>query len=182
MLARRGDALTVRDVVDEAGVSNGTFYNYFVDREDLVDALAERLVEAMAADAAADAIDDPALRFAVATAQPLRRTLEDPTWGRVVLRLIHRPALTVDLDRFLRADLDDGRARGRFVVGADDVVVDQVLGLLVMSIRRLVEDPSDVDRPLRVVARALVALGVESEEALRLARRAWEGTSLAEAS
>jgi AcrR family transcriptional regulator len=41
VLAEKGEALTISDVVARAEVSNGTFYNYFTDRDELIDALAE---------------------------------------------------------------------------------------------------------------------------------------------
>lgn len=174
-LAAHGEALTVSDVVAEAEVSNGTFYNYFVDREALIDALAEHLVRSLAASAAAEPIDDPALRFAVATSRVLRRSLTEPAWGRVVLRLLHRPAVVGDLDRYLRDDLAEGHAQGRFETGADDATVDQVIGLIVMTIRRIIDIDIDGEPrvPRRAVARALRALGIEPAEAKTLARDGW---------
>ena len=49
VLAARGEGLTVSDVVAEAEVSNGTFYNYFPDREVFIDAVAEHSALALAA-------------------------------------------------------------------------------------------------------------------------------------
>ena len=68
VLAARGEGLTVSDVVAEAEVSNGTFYNYFPDREVFIDAVAEHSALALAADAAKRPIEDPAERFALARA------------------------------------------------------------------------------------------------------------------
>ena len=139
VLADKGQGLTVSDVVAEAEVSNGTFYNYFADRDALLAALAEHSTLSLAAAAAAEPIDDPARRFALATASVLCRARDDETWARVLLRLVSRPASGVDLARYLREDLDEGFARGRFEVGADDAALDQVAGLIVMTLRRLVE-------------------------------------------
>jgi AcrR family transcriptional regulator len=172
VLARRGEGLTVSDVVAEADVSNGTFYNYFVDREALVDALAEHLVGTLAAAAASEPISDPALRFAVASTRVLRRAEEDATWGRVVLRLATRSGVHQNLDGYLRRDLTDGFAQGRFTIGADDATVDQVLGLLVMTIRRIVDGQAGPETTERAVERALRGLGVAAEESRELAARA----------
>ncbi len=175
VLAEKGDGLTVSDVVAEADVSNGTFYNYFLDREVLVDALAEELVLSLAATAAREGIADPALRFAVASGRVLRRASEDPIWGRVVLRLVNRPGVHESLDRYLCEDLAQGFAQGRFDTGPEDAVVDLVTGLLVMTIRRLVSGQAQPDAPRRAVERGLRALGVSSTEARELA-----GAALAE--
>lgn len=171
-LADRGEALTVSDVVAEADVSNGTFYNYFEDRDALMEALAEEVLFALAATAASEPIADPALRFAVASGRVLRRAAEDRTWGRAVLRLVNRPGVHGRVARYLREDLAEGRARGRFDTGPDDATLDQVMGLLVMTIRRIVQGESHPDTGLRALERGLRALGVAGEEARALAATA----------
>lgn len=83
VVAERGEALTVSDVVAEADVSNGTFYNYFADRDGFFDALAAQLVESLAAEAAIEVqSEDVALRFATVSARVLARAAGDPTWGK----------------------------------------------------------------------------------------------------
>jgi AcrR family transcriptional regulator len=169
VLAQKGEALTVSDVVAEADVSNGTFYNYFVDRDELVDTLGEELVLTLAATAASEPIADPARRFAVASGRVLRRAAEDATWGRVALRLVQRPGLHQNVDRYLREDLAEGLSQGRFDVGPEDAAVDQAMGLLVMTMWRIVEGTAQLDAAERAVERGLIALGVDTAEAAKLA-------------
>jgi len=172
VLAEKGEALTVSDVVAEADVSNGTFYNYFADREELVDALAEHLLVTLADSAASEPTADPAMRFAVASARVMRRAEADPVWGRVVLRLVTRGIVHQNIDRYLREDLAAGFAQGRFDTGPDDVTIDQVLGLLVMTLRRIVDGQAQPDAPRLAVECGLRALGVSREEAGELAAAA----------
>jgi AcrR family transcriptional regulator len=172
VLAEKGQGLTVSDVVAEADVSNGTFYNYFVDREALFEALAEHLVLSLAAAAAREPIADPARRFALATTRVLRRAAEDDTWARVMLRLASRPDSAVDLSRYLREDLAEGLARGRFDSGPEDATLDQVTGLIVMTIRRIAAGEARPDTPQRAVERGLRALGVAAAEAAEIAAEA----------
>ncbi len=172
VLAEKGQGLTVSDVVAEAEVSNGTFYNYFVDREELLEALAEHSALSLAAAAAKERIEDPARRFAVATTRVLHRAREDETWARVMLRLASRPGSGIDLSRYLREDLAEGFAQGRFAAGPDAAVLDQVTGLVVMTIRRLVEGDAAPDAPQRAVQRGLRALGVDEAESAALAAEA----------
>ncbi len=172
VLAEKGQGLTVSDVVAEAEVSNGTFYNYFADREELLEELAEHSALSLAAAAAEERIDDPALRFAVATTRVLQRAEEDDTWARVMLRLVSRPGSGLDLARYLREDLEDGFGRGRFDVGPDDATLDQVAGLVILTIRRIVEGNAAPDAPEQAVRRGLRALGVDEVEAARLAAEA----------
>jgi AcrR family transcriptional regulator len=172
VLAEKGESLTVSDVVAAADVSNGTFYNYFEDRDALVDTLAAELVMSLAEAAAGESIADPAMRFAVASGRVLRRAVEDPTWGRVVLRLVDRPGVYGNIDRFLRGDLAAGLEQGRFDTGPDDATLDQVFGLLVMTLRRIVAGQARPDAPERAVERGLRALGVAPDEARTVAESA----------
>ena len=172
VLAEKGQGLTVSDVVAEAEVSNGTFYNYFADRDELLEALAEHSALSLAAAAAKERIDDPARRFAAATTRMLLRATEDETWARVLLRLVGRPGSGVDLSRYLREDLAEGFAQGRFEVGPDDAVLDQVAGLVVMTIRRIVEGDAAPDATQQAVQRGLRALGVDEAESAALAAEA----------
>lgn len=172
VLAEKGQGLTVSDVVAEAGVSNGTFYNYFADREELLEALAAHSALSLVADAAEEPIEDAARRFAWATSRVLLKGRDDLTWARVLLRLVSRPGSGVDLSRHLRQDLAEGFAQGRFDTGPEDEVLDQVTGLILMTIRRMVAGEARDDAPERVVRRGLCALGVETTEAEALAAEA----------
>lgn len=172
VLGEKGQGLTVSDVVAEAEVSNGTFYNYFADRDELLEELAEHSVLSLAAATAGEAIDDPARRFAAATMRMLQRASEDETWARVMLRLVSRPGSGVDMSRYLREDLEEGFAQGRFDVGPDAATLDQVAGLIIMTIRRIVEGQATPDVPEQAVRRGLRALGVDDTESARLATEA----------
>lgn len=172
VLAEKGQGLTVSDVVAEAEVSNGTFYNYFADRDELLDALAEHSALSLAESVSKEPIEDPARRFATATMRVLHHASEDTTWARVVLRLISRPGSGIELGRYLREDLAEGFASGRFDTGPDDATLDQVAGLITMTIRRIVEGDRTADVPERAVERGLRALGVDAAEAARLASEA----------
>ncbi len=172
VLAEKGQGLTVSDVVAEAEVSNGTFYNYFADREELVDALVTQSALSLAAAAAQEPIEDPARRVAGATTRGLQHAQADDTWARVVLRLACRPGSGVDMSRYLREDLAEGLACGRFDVGPDAAALDQVTGLVVMTIRRIVEGKLEADGVAQAVARGLRGVGVDSDEASALAAEA----------
>jgi len=174
VLAERGEALTISDVTSRAQVSNGTFYNYFTDRDELIDALVQHSLAALAASASGDTAEmDPALRFAVATGRVLKRAAEDPTWGRAVLRLSdHRRSFPREVGRFLKVDLAAGCEQGRFDFGPDEITLDAVTGLIAMTIRRIVRGEAGPGHVKRVVERAFRQIGIEAAEAVRLAAEA----------
>ncbi len=172
VLAAKGQGMTVSDVVAEAQVSNGTFYNYFDDRDVFMEALAEQSVLTLAAASAEEPIADPARRFATATLRVLTLAQDDDTWARVILRLASRPGSSVDFSRYLREDLAEGLAQDRFAFGPDDTTLDQVTGLIIMTIRRIVEGDAAPDVPERAVQRGLQGLGVDASEAAEIVAEA----------
>jgi AcrR family transcriptional regulator len=172
ILAEKGQGMTVSDVAAEAGVSSGTFYNYFADRDEFTEVLAEHYMMSLAAAAAEEPIEDPARRFATATVRVLRRAQDDRIWASAMLRLLSRPDYEVDLSRYLREDLDSGLAAGRFDVGSEDAVLDQVSGLIFMTVRRIVEGRAAADAPRRAVEVGLRSLGIPASEAADIASEA----------
>lgn len=172
ILAEKGQGMTVSDVAADAGVSSGTFYNYFADRDGFTEVLAEHYMMSLAAAAAEEPIEDPARRFATATMRVLRRSQDDRTWASAMLRLLSRPDYEVDLSRYLREDLDSGLAAGRFDVGSEDAVLDQVSGLIFMTVRRIVEGSAAADAPRRAVEVGLRSLGIPASEAADIASEA----------
>ncbi len=173
VIAERGEALTASDVVAAADVSNGTFYNHFVDRDDFIQALAHESLRAITERSADDTAGaDPAWRFAVASTRVLDAGVREPLWGRALLRLAESPTpLHAAVQQHLRADLADGRRTGRFTHGDDTVTVDLVSGALMAALRRLVSPTgrSEGAGVSDVVARLLEVLGVDEDEAHALA-------------
>ncbi|MGH1492062.1 MAG: TetR/AcrR family transcriptional regulator [Acidimicrobiales bacterium] len=179
VIAECGEALTASDVVTAADVSNGTFYNHFLDRDDFIQALAQESLEVITRRSADDTDGaDPAWRFAVATTRVLDAAVRQPLWGRAVLRLAECPTpVHAAIQQYLRADLAEGHRTGRFTYGDDSITVDLVTGTLMASIRRLVSSdapPGGADSVVTptVVERLLEAIGVESDEARSLAAAA----------
>ncbi len=175
VIADRGDAFSVSEVAERAGVSNGTFYNYFDDRGALVDAI---VPEALATFATTSALvvqdDDAAVRFATITALALARARVEPERWRVLLRLDAAQSAVVDGEpvQHLRADLDAGRADGRFVVGNADAVVDVVVGSLLSAARRIVRGDANERCGSEVVEVLLRGLGIDAIEAGTIAAEA----------
>lgn len=175
VLAEQGEGFSVVDVAARAGVSHGTFYNYFADRDALIVGLVPVLVEAFAAQAAIEVDEaDPAARFAIITARALAVAAAAPDLVRAALRLeaVQRALVVEGPLAYLREDLVAGHLGGRFDGPPDDGTLDVVLGALLLAARRIVEGESGLDHRRVVIRRLLGALGVEAREAETLADRA----------
>lgn len=172
VIAERGEGFSVSDVSTRAGVSNGTFYNYFEDRDALVEAVVPEVLAAFAAESA-DRVDvaDPAQRFATITALALRRAAVRPDQLRVVLRLdaVQRALLHGGIVDHLRADLAEGVVTGRFEVDAEEPAVDVVVGAILLACRHLVDRGLDDGYVAGVVTQLLRSLGLPNDEAKELA-------------
>ncbi len=173
LMAERGTAITASDVVAAAEVSNGTFYNHFVDLDEFVQEVARRTFHAIAEVAAVETAGaDPAWRFAVASTRILDAAVQDPTWGRLLLQLARSDlSRRAELER-LRADLRAGRRAGRFVYGDDRITVDVVSGTIIATIGRLVRDDVGRRHIVDVVSRLLTVLGLPDDEARSVASAA----------
>jgi AcrR family transcriptional regulator len=95
--ADAGEGFSLTEVAARAGVSHGTFYNYFRDRDELMDALVLYSVEEFAVRTGREVDSpDPAVRFAVISARALRTAIDNPSTMRVALRIeaVQRALLT----------------------------------------------------------------------------------------
>ena len=167
------DAAVIDDVIAQAEVSRGTFYNYFADRDVLLDAVVAHAVEQFAA-AAAEHVDepDPAARFAIISARALNAAARAPHTMRVAVRLdaVQR-ALVVDGPlSYLRLDLAEGYRKKRFTSPPDEGTLDVIVGAMLHATRRVLDGEADARYRASVIRRMLMSLGLQADEALRLAR------------
>lgn len=175
VLAERGEGFSIADVATRAGMSHGTFYNYFGDREELLDALVAHIVEEFASVAAREVEEpDAALRFARISARALASAVESPNTMRVALRLeaAQRALLLAGPLSYLQQDLVDGHRSGRFTESPDDATLDVILGSLLLAARRVVDGESSPAYRSSVIRRLLMSLGVDGDEADRIAVQA----------
>src|ERR1700752_2113773 len=83
------EAVTVDDVIREAGVAKGTFYVHFKDLPALIAAVADDLVESIdeLLQPVRLSIDDPALRIAYGCSCFIDKALGDPRWAGLAARM-----------------------------------------------------------------------------------------------
>jgi len=180
VLAEQGEGFSVTDLANRAGVSHGTFYNYFSDRDELVEALVPHIVRRFADRMATEVTDtDPAARIARITASGFEMAVREPHTVRVALRIdAVQQGLVADgpLAHFGQ-DLADGYATGRFIGSVDDGTVDLVLGGLLFSARRIIDGEHSPGYRISILRRVLQALGIDADEAATLAADAVAATA-----
>ena len=128
----------IEDVVNEADVSRGTFYQHFLSLEEALQAVAESLSDQMTTDIQPvyGILKAPWQRFSVGFRLFLMRAAEDATWARFVTRpsATSHQLLVTD---YMSADLRSGRDTGVFSFEDLDVAVDFMMGASLSGIRSL---------------------------------------------
>lgn len=174
VISRKGpEAASIEDFVAAAGVSRGTFYNYFPAIGDLIVALNARVSSAMVeALGPAPTHQDVAVRFALVLHHILATFTADPVQGWMALRLSGSDAPT---DPAFAARFDDlflrGVEQGRFSRSADVVAArNLVVGAFRMAQRDIFRGEAPADHGTHVVALLLVACGLPEDEAHQISR------------
>jgi AcrR family transcriptional regulator len=170
-------AVTIDNIIAEAGVARGTFYNYFQTREEVLRAVAASLSDAMNQKVWTQyaAIADPAERMAIGLRQFLHQAMRDATWGWVIVRigLVAAP-LSETIERGLMSDLEAGIRLERFRVDSVQASVDLVLGTSLMAMRTILEGHTDPNYPEQITKLILKSLGVNNDDAEAIAFKALE--------
>jgi AcrR family transcriptional regulator len=175
VFARKGaGAAAIHEIAAEAGVANGTFYNYFRTREELVEAASIRLAEVLDRDIAVSrsAVDDFAERVAIGCRRFIAKAEHDRTWSAALLRVwASSPILKMQAAAGLLADLRGGRRRGRFRFANEQAAIDLVQGTVLSGMRTVLDGHADARHGSLVAALVLRGLGVAADEADDIAER-----------
>ena len=169
---KEAESVTIDDIITEAGVARGTFYNYFQTREDVLRAVAASLSDEMNRKiwVQSTVIDDPATRMAIAIRHSLHQSIRDATWGWVIVRigLVAAP-LSETIERGVLSDLEAGIRLKRFQVDSSQAAIDLILGTGLMAMRSILEGHTEPDYPEQIAKIILKTLGVADAEASAIA-------------
>ncbi|MFZ5722847.1 MAG: TetR/AcrR family transcriptional regulator [Pseudomonadota bacterium] len=175
LISERGvDAATVNDIVTEAAVAPGTFYNYFPALDAMLAELATGLCETIATHSAQRTkARDPASRLAYIMRAHLARARSDASWAKLVIHFAALPALGVRaaLVKGLEDDIIDGIGKGQFSAEADEAAPDLVVGALLAGFGRLAEGHVGPEYDRNLTANILRGLGMVSAAALERVQR-----------
>jgi AcrR family transcriptional regulator len=174
VVAQKGlESASIEEFVSAAGVSRGTFYNYFPTTTALVHALNTRVAEELdrTLDALTGHIADPVARLAANLHAVVASCLADPVKGWVAVqvaasRLPRQRALE---DRFA-AIYRDGAACGRFRDLDMAAAYTIAFGSVRMAQRDMLGGVTLPAHGVQIVALILTAFGVPFEEAEQISR------------
>ena len=160
-----GPTPVIDDVIREAKVSRGTFYNYFDSLDEVLAAISHELSDQMTTDILPvhDVLLEPWQRLAVGFRLFMVRAMLDRKWAGFVTRVDAWQHNTL-VAKNIRSDLEQGKARGQFSFDRVDVATDFIAGAsayCIQTIRHGVPEPNlYMDAQVRM---ALTCVGCDRE-------------------
>ena len=168
------EAVTVDDVIREAGVAKGTFYVHFKDLPALVAAVADDLVDSIdeLLQPVRLSIDDPALRIAYGCSCFMDKALTDPRWAGLAARMATTVAKGGEVARRrLYEDLKQNTKRlPRDSVSAE-LGLELVVGILVQVLGAIAEGRLTLRDREGALAAILRAIGLDARQVKSLLGR-----------
>ena len=170
--AKGTDNAVIEDFIAAAGVSRGTFYNYFDTANELLLALATEMSDEILAtvDPIVLAHKNPVERFCTGTRLYMQMATRYPMWGAFLNRVGTRIATRGQLiEKYLMRDLTAAAAAG--LIKVDDILVarDMVLGSIFYGIETMVTEPTHADHPQHLISSILRGLCVPERRAQKIA-------------
>lgn len=169
------DATDIQDVIDMAGVSRGSFYNYFRTNEELMGAVMLELANELLAliDPVVASRPDPAERVACGVRMVLKTARAYPLLARFATKVgscmpIENNLAMMYLPRDILAGLDAGRFKTADVVAAMTLALGAAHGAL--SAMALKADLPE-RYPENIAFHVLMGLGVQADEAAHLVNK-----------
>ena len=164
--------LALNTLAEEAGVSNGTVYNYFRSREQVLEAVGLELAVQLSEQilTVSEAVESAAERLSIAVRTFMNKARTDPDWTRALITVVrYAEGMRSALATYLRADLQAGRRQGDFHYAHEEMAMSMVISATLGAMNLLVED-GEVEHADRIAAEmVLQALGVAPENAKRIA-------------
>ncbi|KJZ64160.1 TetR/AcrR family transcriptional regulator [Pseudomonas fluorescens] len=164
--------IALLEVAAEAEVSNGTIYNYFRTRDEVLEAVGIAMaaefsdaISAMSRD-----VQCGAQRLSIGVRMFVCRAAADHQWANALLRIIHfDQAMRSRLADHVLGDLREGLRAGTFAYEDEGVALDIVLSCTTGAMRSVVEGRAVAEHDLRVAEMVLQALGVTPARARKIA-------------
>lgn len=179
------EAKVIDLVIKNAGVSRGTFYNYFRTNEELFIEVAKEVSNEIirAVDPIVSQQRDPAARIACGVVSVVRLARRFPVLAQFIVKGGPIAMTTGNLTTtVVPRDIQSGIAAGQFSITDEELAFDLVLGPIIMAFHRIVKGEVAEGYPNELAQSVLQSLGVQGERAKEYASIAFVDVELAEPS
>jgi AcrR family transcriptional regulator len=175
LLGRENGLYTsIDEICAAAGVSRGTFYNYFNSTQELFESLCYELSHDFM-NAALDQMSrmaDAAEATSAAVRFYLTHAARDPQWGWGMVNISRGgPIFGAETHAQARKTIQEGLDSGEFDVASADIGRDVCLGTAFAAMITLLREPQNRSFPGEIAKSILIALGVAPARAARIGRK-----------
>lgn len=168
------ESTLIDDVVSAAGVSRGTFYNYFQTIEELLAELGTELGNEImrTVEGAVEDYPDPVLRLASGVRLYLRTVSLHPSVARFFWRAgFHAISPNHLVYEYLPRHIGEGIDSGALQVSDSTIAIDVIAGVTLTALHAISTRVVPPDYPEQIVGHILLALGVRQPVVRRLLSR-----------
>ena len=166
--AKGYEATRINDITAHAEMANGTFYNYYQDKDQLLHDVALGLLIEIAGrtDQEMVGLSHAPSRVALAAAKLLRTAREEPEWVNVLLQATDiAPEIQSATVQYMKKDLEMGVEQGAFMVAINVLLMNQVISLIKAA---ALVDPEMNDSTIQNTCEAILRLvGMRYEDAIQ---------------
>ncbi len=169
----RGDFQRVEDFCTAAGISRGTFYNYFPSVEALYETLANELSRDFdsAVHGIIEAMSSAAERTAAAVRYYMQAAIANPRWGWAMVHTsLGSDVFGPEVSARAKSTIQEGIDSGEFSIKSAELGKALLLGAGLAGILDIVRGRVGPDYPREMARHTLMGLGVGTEVADRLVR------------
>lgn len=171
VVAEKGvEGARIADIAAVAGLANGTFYNHFADKDEILLTAALGIVEEIGRrlDEEMQGVDNAIARVITATNRSIDIILQEPDWAHWLLDSARQLApARRDTLQYLRADLERGVAQGKFDVTVDDFLVTQIAALISAAMARQLDRGASRRETQQLCENIMRLLGLTPVQATR---------------
>lgn len=168
------ESVTIQTITLKADIGQGTFYNYFASRDEVIDAVILEVVESLGKrlDALTADMKDAAEIFSFSTRHLMHTAVSDPVWGWLVVRLgIAQEGLLSALGPRASRDLQIGVDSGRFKIADVSIASAMTFGSLLSVMHDYLQGDQAHDPSEAYAENLLRMVGISPDEAHEIANR-----------
>lgn len=164
--------LTLNDLASHANVSNGTIYNYFKTREEVLEAVSIELANQFSDHITmmSQHITSGSVRTILGMRMFIQRALNDIDWAKALLHVIHfNSGMRSTVANAVRRDLNDGQKEGVFHIVDEEIALTMLVSSTIGVLISIVEGRYNQGDDLKLAEMLLKAFGVLPDQVAKIA-------------
>ena len=173
--ARKGAGeLALNELAQEAGVSNGTVYNYFRTKEDVLEAVSLTLADELSHEVARinDSVASGAERVAIGIRAFILRAAGNPEWAGALINIVrYAEGMRSALGIYVRNDIRTGLCQGQFDYEDENLALGLLVSGVISAMIAIVESRFKEGDDRIVASMLLQSLGMNSKNARFVANK-----------